>query len=48
VKEFGIAVRESGYKEQVLIQEFKRKINSITGRKLIKCYIQLVFPQPVD
>ena len=48
MKEFGIAVRESGYKGQVLIKEFKRKINGVTRRKLIKCYIQLIFPQPVD
>ena len=39
MKEFRIAVRESGYKGQVLIKEFKRKINGITRKKLIKCYI---------
>ena len=36
VQEFRRAVRESEYKERPLVEEFKRRINRMIGRKLIK------------
>ena len=36
VQEFRRAVRESGYKERPLIEGFKREINGVIRRKLMK------------
>ena len=36
VQEFKRAARESGYKERLLVEEFKRGINEVIRRKLIE------------
>ena len=36
VQEFKRAVRESGYEEQLLVEEFKREINRAIRKKLIE------------
>ena len=36
VQEFKRATRESGYKERLLVEEFKRGINEVIRRKLIE------------
>ena len=36
VQEFKRAVRESGYEEQLLVEEFKREINRAIKKKLIE------------
>jgi len=41
VQEFKRAARESGYKRQLLVEEFKRGINRVIRRKLIEAKNQL-------
>ena len=36
VQEFKRATKESGYKERLLVEEFKRGINEVIRRKLIE------------